>query len=142
MRGRLGVDLQTVHVHQRFTQLQQRCDELGVPGGALRQLDAACGHGLLQGAPRLLRLGPCGVLRSGHIRGAKPRRDLAQRRFHRFARGRTAGGQRFVATQHARRQAPVHLHCLHQPRDGLGRRYATCLLAGIGNAAQGLPSPH
>ena len=134
----LGVDLQAIGMHQRLIELQQRCDELGVLRGALRLFDAARGHGLLQRAPGLLRLGPGRHLRGGHLGGGKAGDHVVQRGVDRITRGGAARGQRLVAPQHAHRQTPVHLHALHQQRERLGGGHTLRLQARVVDGAEGV----
>ncbi|MNV72757.1 hypothetical protein D3C71_1658680 [compost metagenome] len=132
----IGVDLQAIGVHQCFVELQQRRDELGVLCRALGLLDAACGHRLLQCAPGLLGLRPCRHLGSGHLGCGKSGAHVAQSGIDRIARGRAACREALVAAEHARRQAPVHLHHLHQASECLCGRRALCLLTRVADGAQ------
>ena len=138
MRVGLGVDLQAIGMHQRLVELQQRCDELRVLRRALHLLDAACGHGLLQRAPGLLGLGPGGHLGGGHLGGDKAGGHIVQGGIDRIARGGAARGQGLIAAQHAHRQAPVHLHALHQAGECLGRGHALRLQARMADGVQGV----
>ncbi len=103
---------------------------------ALGLLDAACGHGLLQRAPGLLGLGPGGHLGGGHLGGRKAGGGIVQRRVDGIARSGAACCQGFVAAQHAHRQAPVHLHLLHEAGECLRRDHALRLVARMANGVQ------